>query len=87
MLKTLESGGVVEKRTNIFGSKIRYSGGAVGTYALFDMEGELECSGNVYEYGGALRAKDFRKDLRNYVPDPGKQFVFVRGTCHNPSAP
>jgi hypothetical protein len=84
MLKALESGGVVEKRTNILGSKIRYSGGAIGTYALFDMGGELECSGNVYEYGGALRAKDFRKELRNYVRDPGKQFVFIRGTCHNP---
>jgi len=85
LLKALESGGSIEKHSNIFGTKIRYTGGAVGTYALFNMDGEVECSGNVYEYGGSLPATDFQKGLRDYVPDPGKQYIFQRGGCHAPA--
>ena len=85
LVKALESGGAIEKTSNILGSKIRYSGGSVGTYALFTVDGELECSGNVYEYGGSFSAKDFQEGLRNYVPDPGKQFIFQRGSCQTPA--
>lgn len=84
LLKALESGGTVEKKANILGTKVRYSGGSVGTYVLFTMDGELECSGNVYEYGGSLPAKEFQKGLRNYVLDPSKQYIFQRGSCHVP---
>jgi hypothetical protein len=86
LLKALESGGAIERQSNILGTKIRYSGGSVGTYALFTMDGDLECSGNVYEYGGSLSAKDFQKGLRDYVPDPGEQFIFQRGSCQDSSA-
>jgi hypothetical protein len=61
-LKALESGGSVAKTGNFLGTKIQYSGGAVGTYALFNLNGELECSGNVYSYAGPLRAKEFRNE-------------------------
>jgi hypothetical protein len=81
MVKALESGGTIEKRVNILGTKIRYSGGSVGTFAMFTMDGDLECSGNVYEYGGSLPAKDFQSGLRDYVPDPSKQFLLQRGSC------
>lgn len=81
LLKALESGGTIEKKANILGTKIRYSGGSVATYAMFTMDGMLECSGNVYEYGGSLPAKDFVKGLRNYNPDPSKQFIIQRGSC------
>jgi hypothetical protein len=86
LLEALESGGSVEKHSNILGTKIRYSGGSAGTYALFTMDGELECSGNVYEYGGLLPAKDFEKGLRDYVPAPSKQYIFQRGSCQAPVA-
>jgi hypothetical protein len=81
LLKALESGGTVEHKGNIFGTTIRYSGGSVGTYALFSLEGHLECSGNVYEFGGSLPADTFQRDLRNYTPNPQSQFIFQRGSC------
>lgn len=81
LLKALESGGTIERKSNILGTKIQYSGGSVGTYALFDMDGDLECSGNVYEFGGSVPSKKFQNGLPNYVPDPGKQFIFLRSSC------
>jgi hypothetical protein len=85
LLKALESGGTIEKRANILGTRVRYSGGSVGTYALFNIDGELECSGNVYEFGGSLPAKDFQKNMRKYAPDPNRQFIFQEGGCRPPS--
>jgi hypothetical protein len=87
LIKALESGGTVAKSANIFGSRIRYSGGSVGTFALFAFDGVLECSGNVYEYGGSIRANEFPTELRRYKPDPGAQFIFQRGTCVSASPP
>ena len=81
LVKALESGGTLAKSSNIFGSKIRYSGGSVGTYALFTLDGELECSGNVYDYGGSIPAEKFQVELRHFNPDPASQFVFQRGNC------
>jgi len=80
-IKALESGGSVNKNSNIFGTKMSYSGGSVGTYALFNLNGDLECSGNVYDYTGSVASKDFDKQLRAYVPDPGNQVIFQRGSC------
>jgi hypothetical protein len=82
LLKALESGGTVESKSNIFGARVRYSGGSVGTYAMFSLDGRLECSGNVYEFGGSIPAESFQRDLRNYRPDPQSQFIFSRGGCH-----
>jgi hypothetical protein len=84
LLKALESGGGIEKIANFLGTKVRYSGGSVGTYALFTMDGELECSGNVYDYGGSIPAKKFQRELRHFNPDPSQQFVFQRGSCRPP---
>jgi len=81
MVKALESGGSVNHSTNIFGTKMSYSGGSVGTYALFNLNGELECSGNVYDYAGPVASKDFESHLRGFKPDPGTQVIFHRGTC------
>ena len=81
LVKALESGGSVSKSSNIFGTKMSYSGGSVGTYALFGLNGDLECSGNVYDYAGYVPAKDFQKKLRDYKPDPSTQVIFQRGEC------
>jgi hypothetical protein len=84
LLKALESGGSVSKSSNIFGTKMSYSGGSVGTYALFNLNGQLECSGNVYNYAGSVTSKDFQKHLLGYVPDPSTQVIFQRGGCRAP---
>lgn len=81
LLKALESGGSVSKSSNIFGSKMSYSGGSVGTYALFNLNGELECSGNVYDYAGYVPAKNFQQQLRAYSISPANQVIFQRGGC------
>jgi hypothetical protein len=85
LLKALESGGTVAKKTNVLGGKIRYSGGAVGTYALFQVDGSLECSGNVYDYAGSVPAKDFAKLVGDYRVDASRQVIFRRGTCSVPA--
>jgi hypothetical protein len=81
LVKALESGGSVNRSSSIFGSKMSYSGGSVGTYALFNLNGELECSGNVYDYAGPVKSKKFQAQLRDYKPDPSNQVIFQRGTC------
>jgi hypothetical protein len=83
-LKALESGGSLITHSNIFGSKVFFSGGAAATYALFSLNGHLSCSGNVYDYGGYLRAKDFSAAFRNPDIDPTKQLVSLRGGCSTP---
>jgi hypothetical protein len=87
MVKARESGGSVTGRSNILGTKLRYSGGAVGTYALFAAEGDLACSGNVYDYGGSLSAKHFERDLRKLHFDPTQQVIFHAGACPSSLAP
>jgi hypothetical protein len=84
LVKALESGGSVSRNSSIFGTKMSYSGGSVGTYALFNLSGDLECSGNVYDYAGYLQAKKFQRQLRGFVPDPAHQVIFQRGACRKP---
>lgn len=81
LLKALESGGSVTRYSNVLGTKIRFSGGFVGTYALFTTAGDLECSGNVYDFGGSIKAKNFQRDAGKFKPDPSKQLIFQRGSC------
>jgi hypothetical protein len=65
-IKALESGGAVNKSGNaFFGSKISFSGGAVVTYSLFNLDGHLECSGTLYDYEGSLRPKEIREMLQS----------------------
>ena len=50
-LKALESGGTLLKSGNaLSGTKTSYSGGAVGTYALFRLNGDVACSGVFFNY-------------------------------------
>jgi hypothetical protein len=82
LLRALESGGTIGSTKSGFGgSKDRYDGGAVGTYALFSLDGHLECSGNVYDFAGPIPAETFQRDLRAYRPDPQSQSIFQRGGC------
>ena len=83
-LKALESGGEILTQSNLFGSKISFSGGAIATYALFSIDGTLSCSGNVFDYGGYLRAKDFTGKFHKPTVDPSQQLVFFRGRCSVP---
>ena len=73
-LKALESGGTLLKSGNaILGTKTSYSGGAVGTYALFHLDGNLECSGVFYNYAGPWQTKDIATMLQSaQQPPPGK---------------
>jgi hypothetical protein len=86
MVKALESGGSVTGTSNTLGTRLRYSGGAVGTYALFAADGNLACSGNVYDYGGSLPAKHFERNLRNVHFDPSRQVIFHTGGCSSSGA-
>lgn len=81
LIQALESGGSVTRHSNVFGTKIQYSGGSVGTYALFTLDGDLECSGNVYEYGESKIANSVSEGLVGYKPDPAKQMIFLRHSC------
>ncbi len=83
-LKALESGGTVAKEGSIFGSKVRFSGGAVSTYALFSLDGNLDCSGNVFDYEGSVLTKDFSAVFRQQIKDPSSQLAFMRGGCTQP---
>lgn len=50
-LTALESGGTLLKSGNaITGTKTSYSGGAVGTYSLFHLNGNVACSGVFFNY-------------------------------------
>ena len=81
LLKALESGGSVTRYSNVLGTKVRFSGGFVGTYALFTTAGDLECSGNVFDFGGSIRSKNFQRDVNKFKLDPSKQMIFQRGGC------
>jgi hypothetical protein len=78
-LKALESGGGVMSKSNLFsGTKVYFSGGAVATYALFQIDGNFVCSANLYDYDGYVREKDFQMKLRSNDIDPSTQLVLVR---------
>jgi hypothetical protein len=70
-VRALESGGSVIKRERFWGSKIRYSGGSIVTYALGTLNGPLECSGSFHDYGGPLAAGDFYKKKDHLTLEAG----------------
>jgi hypothetical protein len=53
----------------------------VATYALFQINGNMSCSGNVYDYDGYIREKNFNKRFRQPDIHPDKQMIFFRGRC------
>jgi hypothetical protein len=80
-VKALESGGGVLTHSSIFGSKVFFSGGAVATYALFQINGALTCSGNVFDYAGYIPDKHFGEEFRKPNIQPEQQMIFYRGRC------
>lgn len=58
-VKSLDSGSTTDMRSSIWGSSVRFAGGAVSGYALFKMDGTLVCSGNTAAYGGEITTKEF----------------------------
>jgi hypothetical protein len=80
-VKALESGGSVTRQSSLFGTKIRFSGGAVDTYAVFQLDGILVCSGNVYNFESPVRISDLEQSFRAQgIGDPTKS-PEVRSTC------
>lgn len=75
-LKALESGGTFMKSGNaILGTKTSYSGGSVGTYSLFKLDGNLACSGVFYNYSGPVLTTAIPKLLQNPQPMQGGKLV------------
>jgi hypothetical protein len=85
LVKALESGGSVSRTSSLLRSSQSFSGGSVGTYSLFRLDGEVECSGNVFDFSGAVPAKNFAETYHNSKVDPSKQLLFSRGSCNPPS--
>ena len=75
-LKALESGGDVVASDNLIkGSKTTYTGGAVGTYALFHLNGELQCSGVFFNLAPPMQYGDIAKLLDGSAPVPPGRLV------------
>ncbi len=78
-LKALESGGTLMKSGNgITGTKTSYSGGAVGTYALFHLNGNIACSGVFFNYEPPTLTAKIPALLTNPAAAGGK----LVGGCH-----
>ena len=75
-LKALESGGDVVASDNLIkGSKVTYTGGSVGTYALFHLNGELECSGLFFDLAPPTLLGDIPKLLDGSLVVPAGRLV------------
>jgi hypothetical protein len=92
-LKSMESGGAIITKTNIFGSHPYFGGGAVSGFALFTLEGDLLCSGNTAAYGGFVKAADFPKLVDAAIPgdkkgahivSPPTRMLDLGGACKVP---
>jgi len=78
-LKALESGGTLMKSGNgITGTKTSYSGGAVGTYALFHLNGNIACSGAFFNY----EPPTLTSKIPALLTTPGAAGGKVVGGCH-----
>jgi hypothetical protein len=80
-VKALESGGSVTKQSNILGSKTFFGGGAVDTYSVFSLEGDLVCAGNVYSFQQPVNVKDVQKAVNVPSPDPPAKWMSEHSTC------
>jgi hypothetical protein len=79
-LKALESGGTLLKSGNaIKGTKTSYSGGAVGTYALFHLNGNIACSGVFFNYEAPTLTSKIPGLLSSTQPVAQGKLV---GGCH-----
>ncbi|HUN85207.1 MAG TPA: hypothetical protein VMU48_12565 [Terracidiphilus sp.] len=80
-LKALESGGSVTRTTNLFGTKVRFGGGAVDTFAMFRLDGEVVCSGNVYSFQSPVRLQDLDKKYDEEPKRGPAESSLLRSTC------
>ncbi len=80
-LKALESGGSVNKQSNLFGTKVSYGGGAVDTYSVFRLNGELVCSGNVYSFQPPVQLKDLEKSFQAAPKENPAKLATLHSTC------
>jgi hypothetical protein len=80
-LKALESGGSVNRQSNVFGTKITFGGGAVDTYSVFRLNGQLVCSGNVFNFQSPVRTKDLQKTFRAAPEDNPAKRSMLHSTC------
>lgn len=79
-LKALESGGTLLKSGNaLSGTKTSYSGGAVGTYALFHLNGNIACSGVFFNYEAPTLTSKIPDLLTSKQPVAEGKLV---GGCH-----
>lgn len=90
-LKSMESGGAIITKTNIFGSHPYFGGGAISGFALFTLEGDLLCSGNTGAYGGFVKAADFpklvdaaRRGDNEHIVSPPTRMLDLGGACAAP---
>lgn len=80
-VKALESGGSVTKQSNFFGTKVLFGGGAVDTYSVFSLEGDLVCAGNVYSFQQPVNVKDVQSAVNTPSPDPPAKWMSEHSTC------
>lgn len=80
-LQALESGGSVSKQGNLFGTKVYFGGGAVDTYSVFRLDGELVCSGNVYNFQPPVKLNDLVKTFQKGLSDDPTKSPLLQSTC------
>lgn len=80
-VKALESGGSVTKQGNLFGTKVLFGGGAVDTYSVFSLTGDLVCSGNVYSFQRPVNVKDFDHAVHTPNPETPAKWASEHSTC------
>lgn len=80
-LQALESGGSVEKSGGIFGSKVYFGGGAVDTYSVFRLDGEVGCSGNVYNFQTPVKMDNLEKTFQKGLSFDASKSPLLNSTC------
>lgn len=80
-VKALESGGSVTKTSNLFGTKVQFGGGAVDTFAVFRLDGDLVCSGNVYSFQSPVKLQDLDRKFSEGSKKGPAEFWQLRSTC------
>ena len=80
-VKALESGGSVTKQSNLFGTRVLFGGGAVDTYSVFGLEGDLVCSGNVYSFQQPVKIKDVGEAVAAPSPDSPAKWESQHSSC------
>lgn len=80
-LQALESGGSVTRQGNLFGTKVYFGGGAVDTYSVFRIDGQLACSGNVYSFQAPVKLADLEKTFAHQSPGDPTKSPLLDSTC------